>query len=147
MEQIAVNQLVVGDIRRRGRGGNQTNVIPHHSTDNSGKKRVVGAAQNQGIDTFFFQGSKVFAGNTLQLRTCCLPSLDVLDEQRARLLEDSKTRNCSKSIDIGFRLNGCLSSNHANLAIVRCNDSSTRGRGHDLNDGNVLVHPVPFPRV
>ena len=107
----------------------------------------MGAAQNQGIDAFFFQGSKIFAGNTLQLRTRCLPSLDVLDEKRARLLEDSKTRNCSKSIDIGFRLDGCLSSNHANLAIVRCNDSSTRGRGHDLNDGNVLAHPVPFPRV
>ena len=31
--------------------------------------------------------------------------------------------------------------------IVRCNDSSTRGRGHDLNDGNVLADPVPFPRI
>ena len=102
VEQITVNQLVVGDIRRRCRRGHQTDGSPHDSADHSGEKRVVRAPQNQGIDPFFFQGRKVLAGDSFQFGASRLPGLDVLDEKWAGLLEDSKTRNCGKSIDIGF---------------------------------------------
>ena len=102
VEQIAVNQLVVGDIRCCGRRSDQTDGVPHDSADYSGEKRVVRAPQNQGIDPFFFQGRKVLAGDPFQFGTSRLPGLDVLDEKWAGLLEDSKTWNCSKSIDISF---------------------------------------------
>ena len=76
-----------------------------------------------------------------------MSGLDVLDEKRAGLLEDSKTRNCSKSVDIGFRLDSCLSSNDADFAIVCCNDSSARGGGHNFDDGNALAYPVAFAGI
>ena len=81
----ALGQYAVDVLGALLRAADEGDVVTHHVRDDAGQQRVVGAAEDQGVDAGLDQRVEVLVGGGQQLRTRRHAGLDEVHETRAGL--------------------------------------------------------------
>ena len=126
------------------RAGDQRDVVAEHVGDHAGQQRVVGAAEDQGVDLLLQQRVEVLVRRGEQVGPGGLARLHELDEARAGPRDQARGRwRGRERVVVRLRLGGRARADHADPATAGGGDGAARG-GEDHLDHR---HVVPLTCV
>ena len=130
-----------GLLRARDEG----DLLAHHVGDRSGEQRVVGAAEDQGVDAGGGERVEVLVRDLHQLRAAGQPGLDELDEPWARPGVQLDVRSGGERVVVRHRLGGRPGADHPDATRPGRGDGAP-GRGVDHLDDRHRVALAGVPQ-
>ena len=123
--------------------GDESHRLAHHVLNDPGEQRVVGAAEDEGVDPAGADRVEVVVGDPDEFGATGDPLLDELDKPRARCAHQIEVGCGGERVGVGPRLVGADRRDHAHLAVAGRGHGPPHGRADDLDDG----HGIPFPGI
>ena len=116
----------------------QGDPVTHDVGDHAGEERVVGAAEDQGVDAVGDQRVEVAVGHVEQLVAAGHALLDEVDEPRTGLREELHVRRGSEGVVVGLGLGRGAGADHADPAGMAGGDGPPGGRIDHLDHRDVV---------
>ena len=122
-------------VSARHQGDGLAEDVRHHA----GEQRVVGAAEDQGVDASIAKRVEVAVRGGQQLGTAGDPGLDEVDERRARLSAEPDVRGGSERVVVRHRRLRRLGADNPDSTGSSRRDGPPGGGKDDLDDRDVIA--------
>ena len=138
-QEAPPGQLAVDVLGGLLAGGHEGHVLPHDVGDRPDEQRVVGAAEDEGVDAGLAHGHEVLLGGGHDLGAGGHAPLGELDEAGAGHGQELDARHGPERVGVGARVDGPLGGDQPDPPVVGDAGGGPGGGVDDLDDGHPLA--------